>query len=75
MSRILTKKELLNSPNKEVTIEQAKKTVLQMMDIDNRVLFSTFTKQQQEDFIIELAYEDKVIEIRDESKKEINHAQ
>jgi hypothetical protein len=75
MSRILTKKELLNSPNKDVTIEQAKKTVLQMMDIDNRVLFSTFTKQQQEDFIIELAYEDNVIEIRDESKKEINHAQ
>jgi len=60
----LTKKELLSHPQKESLIEKAKNAILKEMDRENRVLFRTLTKEQQDDFIMDLAYEDDVIQFK-----------
>jgi len=60
----LTKKELLSHPQKESLIEKAKNAILKEMDRENRVLFRTLTKEQQDAFIMDLAYEDDVIQFK-----------
>lgn len=64
MEKPLTKKELLSHPQKESLIEKAKNAILKEMDRENRVLFRTLTKEQQDDFIMDLAYEDDVIQFK-----------
>ncbi len=64
MEKPLTKKELLCHPQKDSLIEKAKNAILKEMDRENRILFKTLTKEQQDDFILDLAYEDEVIQFK-----------
>ncbi|PKL90624.1 MAG: hypothetical protein CVV21_11830 [Candidatus Goldiibacteriota bacterium HGW-Goldbacteria-1] len=66
MAKEMSKKQLLNSPCRKETIESAKQSLLQLMEPDNRVLFNTLTGRQQEELILEMAFEHHVIEIKEQ---------
>jgi len=66
MAKEISKKQLLNSPRKKETIETAKQSLLQLMEPDNRALFNTLTGRQQEELILEMAYDHHVIEIKEQ---------
>jgi len=67
MEKQISKKQLLNSPQKNETIRIAKQSLLSLMEPENRILFSTMSDEQQEEIILQMAYEDHVIEIREPS--------
>jgi len=65
MGKQISKKQLLNSPWKNETIRIAKQSLLSLMEQENRVLFSTMSEEQQEELILQMAYEDHVIELKE----------
>ncbi|MBN2755309.1 MAG: hypothetical protein JXR81_10690 [Candidatus Goldbacteria bacterium] len=67
MAKEISKKQLLKSPRRKETIESAKQSLLQLMEPDNRALFNTLTGRQQEELILEMAFEHHVIEIKEQA--------
>jgi len=65
MGKQISKKQLLNSPRKNETIRIAKQSLLSLMEPENRILFSTMSDEQQEEIILQMAYEDHVIELKE----------
>ena len=65
MEKQISKKQLLNSPQKNETIRIAKQSLLSLMEPENRILFSTMSDEQQEEIILQMAYEDHVIELKE----------